>query len=136
MNSVQLLSSSATTSPRRTPLSRSPAESAFTRRWSSAFVSVRSPAVSTTLSGRRWAWWSRLEAKFSMSAALALHQARDDVALDLAGALADLEDLGVGVQPGDLRLDHPAVAAVHLHAGARDPVRRLGGVELRHRRLL
>src|SRR6186997_1744519 len=39
---------------------------------------------------------------------------RDHQALHLAGALADLEDLGVAVLAGDERLVHEAVAAEHL----------------------
>src|ERR687898_3530234 len=40
--------------------------------------------------------------------------AGDDQALDLAGALADLQDLGVPVLPGDQGLVHEPVAPEHL----------------------
>ena len=56
--------------------------------------------------------------------------ARDQHPLHLGGALADLEHLGVAVEPGDRVLLHEAVAAEDLGG---DPGRgdgRLGGVEL------
>ena len=51
------------------------------------------------------------------------------------GALADLEDLRVAVEPARRVLDHEAVAAVDLGGGAGVVHRRLGGVELGDRRL-
>ena len=62
--------------------------------------------------------------------------AADDQALDLAGALADLEDLGVAVVAGDRRLVHEPVAAEDLGGLAGGGDGRLGGVELGHGRLL
>ena len=56
--------------------------------------------------------------------------ATDDHPLDLAGALADLEDLGVAVEPGDRVLLHEAVAAEDLRRDTRRGDRGLRGVEL------
>src|SRR5690606_21032207 len=57
-------------------------------------------------------------------------RASDEHALHLAGALADLEDLGVPVEPRHGVLLHEAVAAEHLRRDARRRDGRLGGGEL------
>src|SRR5215211_401058 len=54
----------------------------------------------------------------------------DEDAHDLAGALADLEDLGVAVEAGDGELLHEAVAAVDLDGVAGGGDGGLGGVQL------
>ena len=54
----------------------------------------------------------------------------DEHPLDLGGALADLEDLGVAVEPRDRVLLHEAVAAEDLGGDPGGGDRRLGGVEL------
>src|SRR5579862_136068 len=59
---------------------------------------------------------------------------RDDQALHLVRAFADLEDLLVAVEARDRELLHEAVAAVDLERGVDDAVRQQPGVELRLRR--
>src|SRR5215216_7126961 len=59
----------------------------------------------------------------------------DEDAHDLAGALADLEDLGVAVEAGDGELLHVAVAAVDLDGVAGRGDGGLGGVQLGDGRL-
>src|SRR6266511_3054231 len=56
--------------------------------------------------------------------------AGDEDAHHLAGALADLQDLGVAVEARHRELVHVAVAAVHLDRLARGGHRRLRGVQL------
>src|SRR2546422_5517005 len=58
--------------------------------------------------------------------------ARDDEALDLAGAFIDLGDLRVAKQFLDGEIPHVAVPAEQLHRLSRHPHRRLGGEQLRH----
>src|SRR6187551_3296713 len=60
---------------------------------------------------------------------------RDDHALDLVRALADLEDLLVAEEARDRRLLHEPVSAVDLQRRVRRAVRQEPRVELRHRRL-
>src|SRR5690606_34373516 len=62
--------------------------------------------------------------------------AADDQPLDLARALADLEDLGVAVLAGDEGLVHEPVASEDLGGLPGGGDRGLGGVELGHGRLL
>src|SRR5689334_20709132 len=64
---------------------------------------------------------------------LAEHRARDDVPLDLAGAVPDPLDPRVAPEPLDRELAHQAHAAVNLHRLVGDPAERLRGVELGHR---
>src|SRR4051794_17013288 len=45
----------------------------------------------------------------------ATQSARDHQVLDLVGALADLEHLGIAVEAGDRRVEHVSGAAVDLH---------------------
>src|SRR3954447_11189674 len=59
--------------------------------------------------------------------------AGDQHPLHLGGALTDLEDLGVAVEPRDGVLLHEAVAAEHLGGDTGRGHGGLGGVELRHR---
>src|SRR3954471_21173164 len=59
--------------------------------------------------------WSEERKKESADAEVA----GDEHPLHLAGALADLQDLRVAVEPADRELVHEAVAAVHLRRGAR-----------------
>src|SRR3954447_22048548 len=62
--------------------------------------------------------------------------AGDDEALDLARALADLEDLRVSVEARHRRVVHEAVATEHLRRLARRRDRGFGCVELRDRGLV
>ena len=62
--------------------------------------------------------------------------AGDDQVLDLVGALADLEHLGVAVEAGHRRLEHVAEAAVDLDRLRRRPGRHPAGLQLGHGRLL
>ena len=66
----------------------------------------------------------------------AAQRAGDDQVLDLVGALADLEHLGVAVEAGDRRLEHVPEAAVDLDGLRRRPGRHAAGLQLGHRRLL
>src|SRR5215207_11369683 len=61
---------------------------------------------------------------------LETHRAGDEDAHDLAGALADLQDLGVAVEAGDGELLHVAVAAVDLDGVAGRGDGGFGGVQL------
>src|ERR1019366_2545488 len=61
---------------------------------------------------------------------------RDDHALDLGGALHDLEHLGVAEGAGHRVLAHDAVAAMDLDRLVRRLHGPLGGEQLGHRRLL
>src|SRR5690606_18635422 len=61
--------------------------------------------------------------------------ASDHHALDLAGALPDLEDLGVPVEAGHRRLVHEPVAAEDLGGDAGGAHGRLGALQLGHGRL-
>src|SRR5215213_7710666 len=70
--------------------------------------------------------WPRLEAETP----------GDDEALDLVGALADLQHLLVAVEPRDGVLVHEPVPAVDLKRRVHRTVRQLAGVELRDRRRL
>src|SRR2546426_3924871 len=58
--------------------------------------------------------------------------ARDDEALDLAGAFIDLGDLRVAKQFLDGEVAHVAVPAEQLHRLSRHPHRRLRSEQLRH----
>src|SRR5437773_851252 len=62
--------------------------------------------------------------------------AGDHETLDLARALPDLEDLGVAVEAADGRLVDEAIAAEDLGGVPRRGDRRLGGIQLGHRRSL
>src|SRR5579862_1511824 len=62
--------------------------------------------------------------------------ASDEHALDLGGALADLEDLGVAVEASDRRLVHVAVAAEDLRGLAGVDHRGLGCDQLRNGRFV
>src|SRR3546814_17041898 len=68
--------------------------------------------------------------------ALAAEGAGYDQVLDLVGAFADLEDLGVAVEAGDRRVEHVADAAVDLHRLRRGRHREAAGLKLGHGRLL
>src|ERR1700722_9772187 len=57
----------------------------------------------------------------------------DHHALHLVGALADLEDLLVAIEPRDRVLVHEPVPAVDLQRPVRRPVRELAGKQLGHR---
>src|SRR5262252_7724971 len=59
---------------------------------------------------------------------------RDDHALHLIGALADLEDLLVAIEPRDRELLHEAVAAVDLERGVHGAIREQTREELGLRR--
>src|SRR5262249_30214124 len=61
--------------------------------------------------------------------------ARDDRQLDLRRALRDRHQASVAPEALHGKLGDVAVAAVNLHGLPRDPLRHLGGEELRHRRL-
>src|SRR5205085_7806371 len=63
------------------------------------------------------------------------HRAGDHDPLDLVGALVDLGDLGVAHHALDRVLVDVAVAAEHLDGLDRDVHRRVGGEQLRHRRV-
>src|SRR5262245_52028454 len=67
--------------------------------------------------------------------ALETEMASDDHALHLIGALPDLEDLLVAIEPGDRGLLHVPEAAVDLQCRPRHACRELAGAVLRHRRL-
>src|SRR3546814_15478273 len=68
--------------------------------------------------------------------ALAAEGAGYDQVLDLVGAFADLEDLGVAVEPGDRRVEHVADAAVDLHRLRPGRHREAAGLQLGPGRLL
>src|SRR5690606_1942098 len=59
----------------------------------------------------------------------------DDIALDLAGPLSELQDLRSGVEAGDLAVRDVAVATVDLEALTGAAIRHFARVELRHRGL-
>src|SRR5262245_19780052 len=61
---------------------------------------------------------------------------RDDVALDLTGAVPDPLDTGVAPETLDQQLVHEAHAAVDLHRLVGDPTEHLGREDLGHRRVL
>jgi len=58
--------------------------------------------------------------------------ARDDKALDFAGALVDLGDFGVAHEALHVVLFHVAVAAVNLDGFGGDPHRSTGGIKFGH----
>src|SRR6202035_2781539 len=60
----------------------------------------------------------------------------DDEMLNLVRPLADLEHLGVAVEPGHRRVEHVAETTVDLDRFRRRPRRGAAGLELRHGRLL
>src|SRR3989338_5310085 len=72
----------------------------------------------------------------SCASSLQPHQAGDQVALDLARAVADHEEPRVAHVALDVELQREAVAAVHAHRVRGHLEQRLGGEEVRHGRLL
>src|SRR5690349_11180895 len=126
------------TKPTRRPGSFSSRANAAYSAWlvatSTALAGGRSSVitrVSPSASARTGAWPAAVPA--ISGAPLAEHRARDDVPLDLAGAVPDPLDPRVAPEPLDRELAHQAHAAVNLHRLVGDPAERLRGVELGHR---
>src|ERR1700722_14726528 len=87
-------------------------------------------------SGARSAFRSSARARLTMASVLAAEFAGDHEALDLVGALADLQDLRVAVEAGDVAIEQVAGAAEDLHRLADHARRHLAGLQLGHGGLL
>src|SRR3984957_21144852 len=87
-------------------------------------------------SGARSAFRSSARARLNMASVLAAELAGDHETLDLVGALADLKDLRVAVEAGDVAVEQVAGAAEDLHRLADHARRHLAGLQLGHGGLL
>src|SRR3954469_2524870 len=96
--------------------------------------SAAAPPTTTSRSGARSRWRGERD---PMSGAQRPQQGpRDDVALDLAGAVPDPLDARVPPEPLDGKLAHQPHAAEDLHRTVGDPSQRLGGEDLGGRSIL
>src|SRR5215218_6833785 len=96
--------------------------------------SAAAPPTTTSRSGARSRWRG---VRDPMSGAeRPEHGPGDDVALDLAGAVPDPLDARVPPEPLDGKIAHQPHAAEDLHRTVGDPSQRLGGEDLRCRRIL
>src|SRR5438128_3591070 len=126
-------SATSTPSPKSAARFQS-ARSRRPRRRSRSHPCVKSAAVrvaseSTTGGADQAAWASSTPGLCPLQP----QQLRDDHALDLVRAFADLEDLLVAEEAGDRELVHEAVAAVDLQRRVGGAVREQAGIELRLR---